>query len=44
MNELWNFKDTTMVASQYWIWLLIAFAVGLWIGWVSCGRKAKPGA
>jgi hypothetical protein len=32
MNELFNWNDTSIVLQHNWIWLLIAFAIGTWVG------------
>ena len=41
MTDLWNFKDTVVVASENWVWLLVALALGVVIGWSTC-RSQRP--
>jgi hypothetical protein len=41
MQEFWNFKDFTYIASTHWPWLLLALALGLVVGLVSC-RDERP--
>lgn len=31
-----------LVSKLFW-WLLVAFALGLVVGWLSCGRAANKG-
>lgn len=38
MNDLWNFKDTFVVAQENWVWLLFALIIGIVVGWVTCQR------
>jgi Na+/H+-dicarboxylate symporter len=26
---------------QLWLWLLLAFAIGVFVGWSTCGQKAR---
>jgi len=36
MIDFWNFHDTWYVASENWFWLLVAFAIGGVVGWMTC--------
>lgn len=39
--DFWNFKDFVSVATENWIWLLLALLLGLIVGFISCRtRKA----
>lgn len=29
----------TYLIGQLWLWLLLAFAIGVFVGWATCGRK-----
>jgi hypothetical protein len=33
MTDFFNFHDGWYVATQNWVWLLVALALGLWVGW-----------
>ena len=33
MNEILNFKDSWILVQQNWIWLGLAFALGVWVGY-----------
>jgi hypothetical protein len=35
MEEFFNFKDSWILVGHNWIWLLIALALGIWVGWSS---------
>ncbi|MFT3986350.1 hypothetical protein [Aestuariivirga sp.] len=35
MNEPFNFHDGWYVIQQNWVWILVALAIGLWVGWVT---------
>jgi hypothetical protein len=35
MNEFFNFHDGWFVVQQNWVWLLVALALGIWVGWKS---------
>ena len=37
--DFWNFKDAMVVAQENWIWLLLALAIGIVTGWISCRRS-----
>lgn len=39
MNELWNFKDAMVVVQSNLVWLLLALALGVVVGWISCVRQ-----
>lgn len=41
MNEPFNFTDTFAVAQANWLWLAVALALGIWIGWATCARAAR---
>jgi hypothetical protein len=32
MNEFFNWHDTGILLSHNWVWLLIALAIGCWVG------------
>lgn len=34
MNQLFNFHDTLSVAIGNWWLILLALALGIWVGWV----------
>ena len=36
MIDFWNFHDTWYVAGENWFWLLVAFAIGGVVGWMTC--------
>ena len=36
MNEILNFKDSWILVQQNWIWLGVAFVLGLWVGFRFC--------
>lgn len=44
MTDFWNFKDALIVAQSNWLWLLIALAIGLIVGWITCERHDEPTA
>ena len=35
MNEPFNFHDSWYLVQTNWIWILIALALGIWVGWRS---------
>ena len=39
MEDAWNFKDFAFVATSNWLWLLLAFALGLVAGFVACREE-----
>lgn len=39
MTDFWNFKDALIVAQSNWMWLLLALAIGVIVGWVTCARS-----
>jgi hypothetical protein len=39
MNEIFNFKDTFIIAQENWWLVLLAFALGIWIGWRTCSNS-----
>ena len=42
-SDLEKSRVTAMLAEQNWIWLLVALAIGVWVGWMSCAAKRnKP--
>ncbi len=32
MNEFMNFKDMWILAQHHWLWMLLALAIGGWVG------------
>jgi hypothetical protein len=36
MNEFFNWHDSWVLFEHNWIWLLLAFAIGGYIGWRTC--------
>jgi hypothetical protein len=36
MNEFFNWNDTWLVFQHNWVWMLIAAAIGIWVGWTTC--------
>lgn len=36
MFELLNWHDTGILWHYNWVWLLLAFALGVWIGYSTC--------
>ena len=41
MFDLWNFKDTIVVANHFWIWMLIALVIGILAGWIRPFEKTN---
>lgn len=41
MVDFWNFNDTMFLARENWLWLLVALALGLVVGWISCSREER---
>ncbi len=41
MNEFFNWHDFGFVVSNNILWLLLAFALGILIGWWTCDTSAK---
>ncbi len=39
MNDFFNFHDTLIVAETNWFWLIVAFGLGIWVGWRSAGPE-----
>ena len=35
MEDFWNFKDSWIVVEHNWVWMLIALAIGIFVGWRS---------
>lgn len=33
----------TYLIGQLWLWLILAFAIGGFVGWATCGSKARSG-
>ena len=38
MFDLWNFHHTTMLIGPNKWWLLLALALGVAVGWLTCSR------
>ena len=36
MNEILNFKDSWIVVQYNWIWIILAFALGVAVGYKFC--------
>lgn len=36
MNEFFNFAGWWVVVQHNWIWMLLAFLIGTYIGWRTC--------
>jgi hypothetical protein len=36
MSEFFNWNDTSILWQFNWLYLLIAFALGLYTGWTTC--------
>ncbi len=36
MNELFNFKDSWILVEHNWWLMLLALALGIWVGWKTC--------
>lgn len=36
MNEILNFKDSWILVQSNWIWVALAFALGVWVGYKYC--------
>ncbi len=32
MNEIFNWHDSWILVQHNWFWLLVAFAIGAWVG------------
>ena len=44
MTDFFNFHDTFYVVQHHWFWLLMALALGIWVGWRESGnRSAEDG-
>lgn len=43
MNELFNFHDTFVVARGNWWLILLALALGIWVGWVKSVWVTRQG-
>ena len=41
MVDFWNFHDTVFLAQQNWLWLLVALALGIIVGWMTCSREER---
>ena len=37
MNELLNFTNSWFVVEQNWVWMIAAFAIGIFVGWYTYG-------
>ena len=37
MNDFFNFHDGWFVVGQNWVWLAVALALGVWVGWRTSG-------
>jgi heme/copper-type cytochrome/quinol oxidase subunit 1 len=33
MTDFFNFHDTLFVVGFHWLWLVVALALGIWVGW-----------
>ena len=38
MNEFFNWHDVSILWHHNWLWFLLAFALGVWVGW----RSSEP--
>lgn len=38
MSEFFNWHDTWILVETHWIWMLIAAAVGIYVGWSTTER------
>lgn len=36
MNEFFNWHNTSILFQHNWVWLLLALAIGVWVGWRTC--------
>ncbi len=43
MNEFFNFNDGWYVVQHNWLWLLVALALGIWVGWRTYTRNDRAG-
>jgi hypothetical protein len=43
MENIFSFHDTWIIAEQNWWLLLVALALGIWVGWTTCepGRSSN---
>jgi hypothetical protein len=41
MTEFWNFKDTGELILHNWLWIALAFAIGIWCGWKTSGVRSE---
>jgi hypothetical protein len=41
MVDFWNFHDTVFLARENWVWLLVAMALGIIVGWMTCSRAQR---
>jgi hypothetical protein len=41
MADFWNFHDTVFLARENWIWLLVALALGVIVGWMTCSQSER---
>jgi hypothetical protein len=41
MNEFFNWHDTWAVVQHNWYWMLLAAAIGAWVGWRTCDTSNR---
>ncbi len=40
MNEFFNWNDSWIIVQYNWIWMLLALALGVWVGWRTCDTSS----
>lgn len=40
MTEFFNFHDSWYVVQHNWVWILMALALGIWVGWRTSEDRA----
>ena len=40
MEEIFNFHDSFFVVQFHWFWMLVALALGIWVGWYTAISRA----
>lgn len=43
MNEFFNWNGSWILVEHNWIWLLLALAIGCWVGWSTCDAPKGRG-
>jgi hypothetical protein len=40
MNEFFNWNDSWIIVQHNWVWMLVAAAIGVWVGWRTCDTSS----